>query len=68
MGGDCRWENLYSFAAARSVTIERCCPVITTPHRPVGCVVDVRYSARRPAASLRSRRMSAYLSWPTQPM
>ena len=41
---------------------------MTTPQRPVGCVVEVRYSARRPAASLRSWRSWAYLSWPTQPM
>lgn len=41
---------------------------MTTPQRPVGCVVEVRYSARRPAASLRSRSIWAYLSSPTQPM
>ena len=39
-----------------------------TPQRPVGCVVEVRYSVRTPAASLRSRRSLAYLSSPTQPM
>ena len=43
-------------------------PVITTPQRPVGCLSSIRYSARRPALSQASRRVSAYLSAPTQPM
>lgn len=68
MEGERRWEILYSFAAARCVHMLRECPVMITPHRPVGMFSSTRYSTRRPAVLHVERRMEAYLSLPTQPM
>ena len=68
MGGERRWEILYSFAAARCVHMLREWPVTTTPQRPVGVCSSTRYSTRRPAVLQAERRVEAYLSSPTQPM
>ena len=48
--------------------MERLWSVSTTPQRPVGVEGSRRYSTWRPALVLASRRISAYLSEPTQPM